>query len=334
MPLASRVPLLAPVAAAPRGSPPRAGSLGMRTPVEKASSGKPGEAFVLQGAGTAIAVSLTEETTAAVVDRMAALAPRRRPLRGARRLRARPRPGRPAEGPDEADPLHLPLGVGGRPVARRRPRLEAPRCCPRPSTSASTSWTWRLVPASPTSSRRRRGAGSCSRGTTSRARRTISTAIYDRMAAQQPDVVKIAVTARSVADLGRLLAFASRRAADRRPAARRPRHGPARRRLADPRRPLRRALSRSPRRRAAARPRPGSCRPAALAGTYRVRSISPSTRVYGLLGSDVLRSLSPAIQNRAFAERGHRRRLRAAAGGVDGRLRVGPARARRSPASA
>src|SRR5512139_1618173 len=47
----------------------------MRTPVEKASSGKPGEAFVLQGDRTAIAVSVTEETTAAVVARMVDLAP-------------------------------------------------------------------------------------------------------------------------------------------------------------------------------------------------------------------------------------------------------------------
>ena len=37
---------------------------------------------------------------------------------------------------------------------------------------------------------------------------------------------------------------------------------------------------------------------------YRVRQIGRDTRVFGLVGSDVLRSLSPAIQNRAFAERG------------------------------
>jgi 3-dehydroquinate dehydratase/shikimate dehydrogenase len=49
---------------------------------------------------------------------------------------------------------------------------------------------------------------------------------------------------------------------------------------------------------------PGQLTARALADTYRVRSVGPRTRVYGLLGSDVLRSLSPAIQNRAFAERG------------------------------
>jgi len=49
---------------------------------------------------------------------------------------------------------------------------------------------------------------------------------------------------------------------------------------------------------------PGQLPAAVLADVYRVRSISPSTRVYGLVGSDVLRSLSPAIQNRAFAATG------------------------------
>ena len=47
-----------------------------------------------------------------------------------------------------------------------------------------------------------------------------------------------------------------------------------------------------------------SRRSTGLAGTYRVRSVGPGTLVYGLLGHDVLRSLSPAIHNRAFAERG------------------------------
>jgi 3-dehydroquinate dehydratase/shikimate dehydrogenase len=37
---------------------------------------------------------------------------------------------------------------------------------------------------------------------------------------------------------------------------------------------------------------------------YRVRSVNPKTRVFGVLGSDVLRSLSPALHNRAFRETG------------------------------
>jgi 3-dehydroquinate dehydratase/shikimate dehydrogenase len=40
-----------------------------------------------------------------------------------------------------------------------------------------------------------------------------------------------------------------------------------------------------------------------LADAYRVRSIGAGTRVYGILGVDILRSRSPAIHNRAFAER-------------------------------
>jgi len=37
-----------------------------------------------------------------------------------------------------------------------------------------------------------------------------------------------------------------------------------------------------------------------LADLYRVRAVSAATRVYGVLGSDVARSLSPQIHNRAF----------------------------------
>jgi 3-dehydroquinate dehydratase/shikimate dehydrogenase len=126
--------------------------------------------------------------------------------------------------------------------------------------------------------------------------------VHDRMAAQRPDVVKIAVTARSVADLGRLLAFAARRAG---------RPGPRLVALAmGPLGVASRVLGgrwgapftfASPENgREAA---PGQLPAAVLRDNYRVRSVSPSTRVYGVLGSDVLRSLSPAIQNRAFAER-------------------------------
>jgi 3-dehydroquinate dehydratase/shikimate dehydrogenase len=129
-------------------------------------------------------------------------------------------------------------------------------------------------------------------------------ALFARMAASRPDVVKIAVTARSIADLARLLAFASRHAALR----------PGPRLVALSMGPLG-VASRilggrlgapftfaAP---AAGRESaPGQLTARALAETYRVRSIGPSTRVYGLLGSDVLRSLSPAIQNRAFAETG------------------------------
>jgi 3-dehydroquinate dehydratase/shikimate dehydrogenase len=49
---------------------------------------------------------------------------------------------------------------------------------------------------------------------------------------------------------------------------------------------------------------PGQLPARVLASTYRVGAIGPSTRVYGVLGRDILRSLSPAIHNRAFAALG------------------------------
>ncbi len=130
-------------------------------------------------------------------------------------------------------------------------------------------------------------------------------AIYERMAAERPDVVKIMVRARSVRDLGRLLAFAARRArTDGQPPAllamaMGPEGVPSRIlggrygapfTFASPADGLEAA--------------PGQIPARVLAETYRVREIGPRTRVYGVLGSDVLRSLSPAIHNRAFAELG------------------------------
>ncbi len=127
-------------------------------------------------------------------------------------------------------------------------------------------------------------------------------AIYDRMAVARPDVVKIVTLARGIADLGRVLAFARRHAGATPPLvtfAMGP-EGVASRILggrtgapfsfASPANGLEAA--------------PGQVPARVMAETYRVRAISPATRVYGLLGSDVLRSLSPAIHNRAFAELG------------------------------
>jgi 3-dehydroquinate dehydratase/shikimate dehydrogenase len=127
-------------------------------------------------------------------------------------------------------------------------------------------------------------------------------AIYERMAAQHPDIVKLAVTARSVRDLGRLLAFAARHAADRAPRLVAIAMGPlgvASRLLGGRFGAPFTFTSAAPGRESA----PGQLSARALVDCYRVRSIGPSTRVYGLLGSDVLRSLSPAIHNRAFRER-------------------------------
>jgi 3-dehydroquinate dehydratase/shikimate dehydrogenase len=127
--------------------------------------------------------------------------------------------------------------------------------------------------------------------------------VFARMAAHHPDVVKIAVTARSVADLGRLTAFARRHAGGRGPRLVALAMGPlgVASRVLGGRfgAPFTFASAE-----AGCEAAPGQLAARALADTYRVRSIAPSTRVYGLLGSDVLRSLSPALQNRAFAERG------------------------------
>jgi 3-dehydroquinate dehydratase/shikimate dehydrogenase len=128
-------------------------------------------------------------------------------------------------------------------------------------------------------------------------------AIFDRMLAPQPDVIKIAVTARSVADLGRLLDFAARRAGTRGPRLVAVAMGPlgVASRLLGGRYGAPFTFASAGGGREAA---PGQLEAAVLADTYRVRAVSPMTRVYGLVGSDVLRSLSPAIQNRGFAERG------------------------------
>ena len=70
-------------------------------------------------------------------------------------------------------------------------------------------------------------------------------------------------------------------------------------------RPLRRALHLRRRRRAGAEAAPGQLPAAQMADLYRVRDgRPPATRVYGVLGRDVTRSLSPVLHNRAFAARG------------------------------
>ena len=128
-------------------------------------------------------------------------------------------------------------------------------------------------------------------------------AIYERLVAARPDVVKIAVTARSVRDLGRVLALAARHARDEAPRLVAIAMGPlgVASRILGGRynAPFGFASSASGRGTA-----PGQLTAPVLVDAYRVRSIGRDTRVYGLLGSDVQRSLSPAIQNRAFAERG------------------------------
>ena len=256
---------------------------------------------MLQGDRTAIAVSLTEETSAAVVDRMAALAPVAdlfevradfvRDLDLAALLAARTKPilftCRPeSEGGRFPDRDH---------EARRRLLSEA------------VALGFDLVDVEARSGFADVVASKAGRGLVVSWHDFEGTpddldAIHDRIAAQHPDVVKIAVTARSMRDLGRLLAFAARHAGGRGPRLVALAMGPlgTASRILGGRYGAPFTFASPENGREAA---PGQLPAAVLAGTYRVRSISSSTRVYGLLGSDVLRSLSPAIQNRAFAER-------------------------------
>jgi len=127
--------------------------------------------------------------------------------------------------------------------------------------------------------------------------------IYERMAAARPDIVKIVVTARSVRDLGRLLAFAARHAGDAAPRLIALAMGPlgVASRVLGGRFGAPFTFASAAAGQEAA---PGQIPARTLADCYRVRQIGRDTRVFGLVGSDVLRSLSPAIQNRAFAERG------------------------------
>lgn len=274
----------------------------MRTPFEEASPGKPGEAFVLLGGETRIAASLTEETTESVVSRMAELAP----VTDLFEVRA-----------DFVRDLDLDL------LLRERPRPVLFTCRPE-----SEGGRW---PDRDDQARRRLLSEAASRGfdlvdvearsgfadvIASLAGRGLVLSWHDfegtpedldgiwtSLAARQPDVVKIAVTARSVADLGRLLAFAARHRGPRGPRLVALAMGPlgTASRILGGRYGAPFTFASAEAGREAA---PGQLPVRVLGETYRVRSITPSTRVYGLVGSDVLRSLSPAIQNRAFAERG------------------------------
>jgi 3-dehydroquinate dehydratase/shikimate dehydrogenase len=124
--------------------------------------------------------------------------------------------------------------------------------------------------------------------------------LYAAMIVQGADVVKIAVTPRSIADVARLLALA----------ARVQKSGP-RPLVAIAMGPLG-VMSRVLAGRydapftfacaeAGAAVAPGQVPAAHMAEVYGVRRVGPATRVYGVLGSDVTRSLSPALHNRAFS---------------------------------
>ena len=126
--------------------------------------------------------------------------------------------------------------------------------------------------------------------------------LYAGMAEGGADVVKIAVTPRSITDVGRLLAFAQRTAT-----------GGGKPLIAIAMGPLG-IITRIVGGRygapftyaavvAGAEAAPGQIPAALLADLYRVRSVTAATKVYGILGSNVTRSLSPILHNRAFEAR-------------------------------
>jgi 3-dehydroquinate dehydratase / shikimate dehydrogenase len=126
--------------------------------------------------------------------------------------------------------------------------------------------------------------------------------LYASLCAARPAVAKIVVTPRSFADVARLLAFAARvRATGPVPlvALAMGPLGIATRVLAGRYGAPWTYAATAPGREAA----PGQLDARTLHEVYRARSISPATRVFGVLGGDVSRSLSPALHNRAFAER-------------------------------
>jgi 3-dehydroquinate dehydratase/shikimate dehydrogenase len=126
--------------------------------------------------------------------------------------------------------------------------------------------------------------------------------LYLRMCERGADVAKIAVTPRSISDVARLMAFAEETA-----------KGGGKPLVAIAMGPLG-ILTRILAGRygapftyasaaAGAESAPGQIEARAMADLYRVRHVSPSTKVYGVVGSDVMRSLSPILHNRAFEAR-------------------------------
>jgi len=126
--------------------------------------------------------------------------------------------------------------------------------------------------------------------------------LYVRMCDRGADVVKVAVTPRSVADVGRVLKLAERVAASR--------GKPLVAIALGPLGVITRVVGgryRAPFTYAAAaagaETAPGQVPAELMAELYRVRDVTPATRVYGVVGGALRHSLSPLLHNRAFAAR-------------------------------
>jgi 3-dehydroquinate dehydratase/shikimate dehydrogenase len=130
-------------------------------------------------------------------------------------------------------------------------------------------------------------------------------ALYGEMCAKGADVVKIVTTPATFRDVGRLAAFAAARAAakDDGPPLVALALGP----MGLPTRILAGRYG-APFTYAAAsvgaEAAPGQLPASVMADLYRVREVSPKTKVYGVLGTEVAWSLSPILHNRAFETRG------------------------------
>src|SRR5687767_5763531 len=126
--------------------------------------------------------------------------------------------------------------------------------------------------------------------------------LYAEMSARGADVVKIAVTPRSIADVGRVMAFARRAAAGGGPPVVPIAMGPlgvATRILSGRHGAPFTFASTS----AGAESAPGQVPASLMAGLFRVGSITSATRVYGGLGADVAGRPPPVLPNRALQAR-------------------------------
>lgn len=126
--------------------------------------------------------------------------------------------------------------------------------------------------------------------------------LYDGMCKTGADVVKIAVSPRSMTDVGRLMELARRHAGSSPPLIAIA-LGPlgAVSRIVGPKYGAPFVFASAGKGHEAAA---GQIPAEEMDTVYNVKSIGPQTKIYGIVGGDVLRSLSPAIHNRGFSESG------------------------------
>jgi 3-dehydroquinate dehydratase/shikimate dehydrogenase len=126
--------------------------------------------------------------------------------------------------------------------------------------------------------------------------------LYDQMASAGADIVKIAVTPTGIADVGRVMELMRQKARARPPLVAIA-MGPLGlvTRIVGGRYGAPFTFASATR---GAESAPGQLTAEEMDDVYGVRHVGPKTRLYGLLGSDVAMSLSPAMHNAAFRARG------------------------------